>query len=244
MEWTDQGIVLSARPHGESAAVVVLMTREHGRHAGLVHGGQSARRQADLETGTEVRVVWRGRGADSLGTWALEPVRHYAAGFLADSLRLAAVVSACSLVDVGMPEREPHPAVFDGLLALFSALEGQAWDAACILWEMALLREMGFGLDLERCALTGQKDDLAWVSPRTGRAVSRSAGEAWQGRLLPLPGFLGGRAELDRADIIQGLELTGYFLERHALASRDIPLPPARSRLFELCSGRSGAGTV
>ncbi|HYG90251.1 MAG TPA: DNA repair protein RecO [Azospirillum sp.] len=235
MEWTDQGIVLSGRPHGEAAAIVTLLTREHGRHAGLVMGGRSKSQRGHIEPGTVVAARWRGRLAEHLGNYVLEPVRGYAAGVLDDPPRLAALTAACALVEAALPEHEPHSALYDGLCALLEVLDiAPAWAEAYVRWEVGLLAELGFGLDLERCAVTGTvggvNDYLAFVSPRTGRAVSVSAGEPYRDRLLPLPGFLIGRGVGGTEEVAAGLRLTGYFLERHLL---NAPLPPARERLVE-----------
>lgn len=230
MEWSDQGIVLSARPHGEGSAVATLLTREHGRHGGLVMGGRSSRQRGTLETGTLVAARWRGRLAEHLGTFTLEPVKGYSAAWLDDPLVLAALTSACALVEAALPEHEPHPALFDGLLALFGLLDTPAWAEAYVRWELGLLAELGFGLDLDRCAVTGANDYLAYVSPRTGRAVSAVAGEPYRDRLLPLPDFLAGRGGGGPLEVERGLRLTAHFLERHLLNG---PLPPARLRLRE-----------
>jgi DNA repair protein RecO (recombination protein O) len=233
MEWQDSAIVLSSRPHAESAAVATLMTREHGRHAGLVHGGQGSRMAGVLQTGNLVTALWRARLADQLGTWSLDPQRSTAAGLLDDPLRLAALASACALAEASLPEREPHPALHDGLVALLSVLEGPAWGEAYVGWEIGLLGEIGFGIDLSGCAITGDTADLAFVSPRTGRAVSRAAAGPYRERLLVLPAFLTGRGQGGPEEIIQGLDLTGHFLERHVFAQRHAPVPPARTRFVE-----------
>lgn len=235
MEWTDQGIVLSSRPHGETAAVVTLLAREHGRHAGLVMGGRSSRQRGNTEPGCVVAVRWRGRLAEHLGNYVLESVRGYAAGLLDDPPRLAALTSACALVEAALPEHQPHAVIYDGLCALLEVLDtAPAWAEAYVRWEVGLLAELGFGLDLERCAvrgdIAGTNEYLAFVSPRTGRAVSVSAGEPFRDRLLPLPGFLIGRGLGGAQEAAMGLRLTGHFLERHVLNG---PLPPARERLAE-----------
>jgi DNA repair protein RecO (recombination protein O) len=230
MEWSDQGIVLSARPHGEGGAVATLLAREHGRCAGLVMGGRSTRQRGNLEPGSLLAVRWRGRLPEHLGHFTVEPLHGYAAAFLDEPLKLAALSSACALVEAALPEREPHPALFDGLLALFGLLDTPAWAEAYVRWEVGFLTETGFGLDLDRCAVTGTNDYLAFVSPRTGRAVSASAGEPYRDRLLPLPGFLIGLGGGGPTEVGQGLDLTGHFLERHVLNG---PLPPARLRLRE-----------
>lgn len=232
MEWTDRGIVLAARPHGEASAVAALLTREHGRRAGLVHGGRSSRLRASLEPGTLVAAAWRGRLPEQLGRMTVEAICGYAAPLLDDPQRLAALTSACALIEASLAEHEPHPAVFDGALVLFGLLGSAAWAEAYVRWELGLLEELGFALDLGACAVTGANDYLAYVSPRTGRAVSAAAGEPYSDRLLALPGFLVGRAGGGSEEVAAGLELTGHFLERHVLHG---PLPAARVRLFERC---------
>ncbi|MEE9251567.1 MAG: DNA repair protein RecO [Alphaproteobacteria bacterium] len=246
MDWTDDGIVLSARKHGESAAIVMLLTRLHGRHAGLVRGGSGRRARGVYEPGNRVHSAWRARLPEHLGTYTCELVHSFAAAVLDDPLRLAALSAACALAEAALPEREPHEAVFQGLLALLSALESPAanaagalsWPPTYVRWELMLLKELGFGLDLSCCAATGASDGLAYVSPKSGRAVSSSAGAPYRDRLLPLPEFLAGKEAALRearpaAEIHRGLELTGYFLERHVFDPRDRPIPAARTRLVE-----------
>jgi DNA repair protein RecO (recombination protein O) len=241
MDWTDVGVVLSSRPYGENNALAVLLTRAHGRCAGMLPGGQGMRRRALVEPGTVVHAHWRGRTAEQLGTWGLEAENGVAARFLHDPGRLAALASACALCDVCLPDREPHPALHDGLLALFDLLDGPVWAEACVRWEVGLLAELGFALDLSACAVTGAdaaNDYLSHVSPRSGRAVSASAAEPYLDKLLPLPGFLVGRGVGGADEAAAGLRLTGYFLERCALHG---PLPPARVRLAEICDRAAGA---
>jgi DNA repair protein RecO (recombination protein O) len=240
MDWTDDGIVLSARRHGESGAVASLMTRTHGRHAGLVRGGAGKRGRAMLQPGNVVHVRWRARLPEHLGTFTLEPGRGTAARLFADPLRLAALASACALADVALPEREPHPAVYEGLAGLISTLENdtdQSWPETYVRWEVRLLADLGFGLDLARCAATGTDSGLAFVSPRTGRAVSADAAGPWRERLLPLPAFLSpGMADSPAAAtdaVVQGLTLTGHFLVRHVFEPHGKSMPPARRRLDE-----------
>jgi DNA repair protein RecO (recombination protein O) len=238
MDWTDEGIVLSARRHGEAAAIASLLTRAHGHHAGLVRGGWGKRGRALLQPGNAVHVRWRARLSEHLGTFALEPARASAARLFNDPLRLAALASACALADAALPEREPHPAVHDALADLLTALEQDAsgWPESYVHWEVRLLADLGFGLDLKRCAATGTEANLAFVSPKTGRAVSAEAAGPWRDKLLPLPGFLanmdsrGGAIE----SIAQGLALTAHFLERHVFAPHGRTLPAARRRLATL----------
>jgi DNA repair protein RecO (recombination protein O) len=237
MEWTDEAIVLSARPHGEAAVVATLLTHNHGRHSGLVQGGRSSKQRGNLQPGNRVSARWRARLADHLGNFTVEPVHNASAGMLDDPLRLACLVSACAMTEVALPDREPHEPVFHGLAALLEALEAPLWAPAYVRWELGLLQELGFGLDLGTCAATGANDALAFVSPRTGRAVSLSAGEPYRDKLLTLPGFLIGQAASRSGgleeEVLAGLELTGHFLDRHAFASRDTAMPAARTRFIE-----------
>ena len=232
MEWTDDAIVLSARRHGEGAAIVSLLTRGHGRHAGLVRGGGGRRARGIYQPGNRLAAHWRARLPEHLGTLQCELVASVAAPLLDDADRLCALSAACAVAEAALPEREPHPAVHAGLVALMDTLTGEGWGQIFVHWELALLAELGYGLDLSACAVTGRADALAYVSPRTGRAVSLSAGEPYRDRLLALPSFLAGRRELaGREDIAAGLALTGHFLGAHVFGPQNRALPPARLRL-------------
>lgn len=233
MDWSDDGIVLSVRRHGESGAILHLLTAAHGRHAGLVRGGNSKRLRGVLQPGNEVHAVWRARLEEHLGSYAIELAVGHAARAMDDPGRLAAMVSACALVDAALPEREPHADLHESLRDLLTTLPEDGWAATYVAWELSLLATLGFGLDLSRCAATGRSDDLAYVSPKSGRAVSREAGAAWREQLLPLPDFLIGHGPADTADLSAGLRLTGYFLDRHVLAPHGRTLPDARFRLDE-----------
>jgi len=230
MDWTDEAIVLSTRRFGETGTIAMLLTRGHGRHAGLARG---QRRLAALQPGTSVQARWRARQADNLGSYVLEAERSGAAALIDDPLRLAALSSACALVEAGLPERAPYPDVYAGLAALVEVLPGEFWDAVYVQWELGLLAALGFGLSLERCAATGANDTLAYVSPRTGRAVSLAAAEPYRDRLLPLPGFLIGRGEAAPPEVLNGLTLTGHFIERLLFAQAHAPVPAARERFVE-----------
>ena len=233
MQWTDEGVVLSAKPHGETSAVVTLLTPSHGRHAGLVRGGRGRRAHGIYQPGNRITATWRGRLAEHLGTYSCELIQSHAAQLFDDFPRLAALSSAASLCELVLPEREPHPGCYEGSLALLHALGRDHWAEAYVRWEVALLAELGFGLDLTRCAVGGDSDDLAYVSPRSGRAVSRAAGRPYREKLLPLPGFLVRRGEGGAGEVGAGLRLTGYFLERHVLLPHGRRLPAARTRLVE-----------
>ena len=215
MEWRDEGTVIGVRRHGENAAVVELMTREHGRHLGLVHGGRSRRKQSVLQPGNTVEAHWRGRLDEHLGTYALEPVRLRTADLMSSAAALHAVQAAAALLRL-VPEREAHPNLAEGLAVLLDNLGDPTVAAALMVrFELQVLDELGYGLDLERCAATGRRDDLTHVSPKTGRAVSRDAAEPYAERMLELPAFL--RRDDPRAgnrigsldDVALGFELTG-----------------------------------
>ena len=232
IEWRDDAILLSARRHGENAAVLSLLTRDRGRHAGLVRGGQSRKLKGVLQPGNRIAVTWKARLEEHLGTLTVEPVHGYAAHLMADPGRLLAMSSALSLIEMAFAEREPHPNAFDDLDALMVALDGPGWAETYIRWEVGLLAELGFGLDLSACAATGVTDDLCYVSPKTGRAVSREAGAIYKDKLLALPDFLVTRgATGDATAIGEALRLTRYFLDRHVFSHLDAPLPDARLRL-------------
>ena len=245
MHWTDKGFVVALRRHGESSLIVELLTREHGRHLGLARGGQSPRQRAVLQPGNEVAAVWRGRLPEHLGMVGCELVRAHAARFIDDAGRLAGLAAAAALVAATLPEREPHADVFASFAALLEALDsGSEWPARYVGWECSLLAALGFGLDLTRCAVTGAAVDLAYVSPRTGRAVSREAGRPYQHKLLSLPEFLWRPAPADAAQIAAGLRLTEHFLLHHVLLPQDRALPPARARLADRLRRAPGADTL
>ena len=231
MDWRDEGIVLSFRKHGESAVIAHLLTQHHGRHAGLVRGGNSTKMRGVLQQGNELSVQWRARLEDHLGSFAIELQEGHAARVLSDPGRLSAMLSACALVDLCLPEREPHPDIFATLRALLLALPDAAWAAAYVAWELSLLAELGFGLDLSTCVASGATTNLIYVSPKSGRAVSAVAGEDYKEKLLPLPQFLVGKEVVEPRDIADGLSLTGYFLDRHVLAPHAKLLPDARVRI-------------
>jgi DNA repair protein RecO (recombination protein O) len=233
MDWRDTGFVLTARRHGESALIVELLTEAHGRHAGLVRGGQAPRRRALLQPGNLVAASWRGRLAEHLGAYEIELLRAHAAGLIDDADQLAALSAAAALIALALPEHEPHGDVFAGFGALIEALDSPGWAARYVAWECGLLAALGFGLDLASCAATGVNDDLAYVSPRSGRAVSRSAGQPYHDKLFTLPGFLWREAVPSGDDIVAGLGLTGHFLQHHLLAPQGRNLPEARTRLVE-----------
>jgi DNA repair protein RecO (recombination protein O) len=233
MQWQDEGIVLAARRHGESAAVVSLFTPGHGRHAGLVRGGAGRRARSVYQPGNRLRVTWRARLAEQLGSFSAELETAVAARLLDHRLRLAGLGAACALLDAGLPERDPHPILYNVFSDLIDLLpEHEGWLERYVRFELDLLAELGFGLDLEACAVTGVTTDLVYVSPRSGRAVSHAGAGAYADRLLPLPAFLLGQVAADPAQIRAGLRLTGAFLRRHLFDASERPMPAARERLI------------
>ena len=245
MEWRDVGFVVAARRHGEGGMIVELLTRDHGRHAGLVRGGQSPKTRAVLQPGNEVTAVWRGRLSEHLGTLTCELVRPHAAGLLDDPDRLAGLTAAAALIAAALPEREPYPDVFASLGGLLQALDSAAdWLARYVGWERALLAALGFGLDLGCCAVSGAVTDLAYVSPRTGRAVSRAAGLPYHDKLLALPGFLWRDEPADARQIALGMVLTEHFLVHHVFAPQGRTLPAARVRFAERMRRAATAATM
>src|SRR5215471_20193567 len=224
MEWTDEGIVLGVRRHGESSAIVELLTREHGRHLGLVRGGAGSRMRPLLQPGNSVRAVWRARLDEHLGTYAIEGSRLRAAGLLATSHAVYGVTHLASLARL-LPERDPHEEIYDMLERTLDDFEDASQAAVHLIrFELAMLAELGFGLDLHTCAASGETTDLVYVSPKSGAAVSRAAGEPWRDRLLRLPAFLredgGGANSFSDEDLQDGFRLTGLFLLRHVLEPR------------------------
>lgn len=238
LSFRDSGIILSVRPHGENGGVVTLLTREHGRAAGYVYGATSARVRGMLEIGNLVAAQWQAKSHDQLGTYTLELETSHAADVIGDAVKLTALQSACALADRALPERESHPGIFEGMKALLESFSTDVWPAAYIFWEMALLRELGFGLDLSRCVATGAESDLIYVSPKSGCAVSGAAGAEYKDRLLHLPPFLRGEARFEDADILDGLKLTGHFLLHRVFSQSHSNLPEPRLRLEEKYGGR------
>jgi DNA repair protein RecO (recombination protein O) len=238
IEWSDEGAALAVRRHGETSAIVEIFTASHGRHLGVVRGGAGRRMAPILQPGAQLAVTWRARLDEHVGSFTVEPVRSRAAHVLGDAAALAGLNAIAALLSFALPERAPHPALYSRSVTLLDLLgHADAWPLAYLRWELALLDEMGFGLDLSRCAVTGTRDDLVHVSPKTGRAVSAAGAGDWADRLLPLPPCLLGQGPVRAEDISEGLRTTGHFLERRlAPALGHKPLPAARARLVEILS--------
>jgi DNA repair protein RecO (recombination protein O) len=242
MEWQAPAVVLDVRPHGESGAVVSLLTEAHGRHAGLAKGGASRAQAALWQPGNLVEVRWVARLPDQLGAVGGELVHAAAALAMEDPLALAVLRAATGVAEGALPEREPHPRIFHGLVALIATLARGPAPALpdLVRWEADLLAELGYGLDLARCAVTGTAENLRHVSPRSGRAVSEAAAGEWRDRLLALPAFLLGQGPSGPAEWLAGLRLTGHFLERDVFGTQHKPVPAARGLLLDRVAAQAG----
>jgi len=240
MEWRAQGVLLTVRRHGESAAIIEVVTEAHGRHAGIVRGGAGRRMAPVLQPGAQLDLAWRARLDEHLGSFTVEPLVSRAAAVLSDRRGLMGLSAICALLSRSLPERVPFPALYFRSVALLDAIATDArdWPADYVRWELALLEDTGFGLDLSRCAVTGAREGLVHVSPRSGRAVSAAGAGDWADRLLPLPAFLLGQGPASPVDLRDALRLTGHFLTtRLAPALGDRPLPAARARLAAALGG-------
>lgn len=234
MEWRDTGILLATRAHGEHALILEVFTPDHGRHAGVLRGGTSRRKAPFLQPGAQLDLTWRARLEDHIGAYTAEPQRSRAAMALGDRLSLAGLNAVLALLLAALPDREPLPELYACTEPLLDLLgQPDLWPMAYLHWERALLEIMGYGLDLSTCALTGATEGLAYVSPRSGRAVTQAAAGEWADRLLPLPPVLLGQGDAEAPEVLAGLSTTGYFLEHHLLAALGQPVPPARGALLD-----------
>ena len=234
MEFEDEAIVLGGRGHGETGAIVHVLTQEHGVYAAHIAGGASRRVKPLLQAGSNVIIRYRARHEDQLGSATLESSGG-GLDLLDDPLGLLGLQAACAMTQLVLPEREAHPGAFFALSALLGAFSmPEIWPAIYVRYEAGLLEELGFGLDLSACAVSGSRDDLIYVSPKSARAVSRTAGAPYKDKLLPLAGFLlSSQGGLVEGDIARGLGLTGFFLERHVFHPHNKPLPEIRTRLLD-----------
>ena len=229
MQWTDEGIVIGVRRHGEASAILELMTREHGRHLGMVRGGFGSRMKPLLQTGNSLSASWRARLDEHLGHYTVEPLRQRASNFFGSSHAIYGVTHLAALMRL-LPERDPHGELFSEFERILDRLEDAAWAAPMVArFELQVLTELGFGLDLEQCAATGTTGDLIYVSPKSGRAVSREAGAPYADRMLRLPAFLRNHnSEPSSRDLADGFAVTGFFLARHVLEPRGLTLTDER----------------
>lgn len=232
VDWRDTGILLNVRRHGETSGIIEVFTQSHGRHAGVVRGATSRKIAPILQPGAQLDVAWRARLEDHIGAFTVEPVRSRAALVMGDRLALAGLNAVTGILGFCLPDREAHPVLYRRTEQLLDLLgQNDVWPLAYLRWELALLDDMGFGLDLTSCAVTGATEELIYVSPKSGRAVSRTGAGVWADRLLPLPRVLRGEGDAPDAEIAAGLETTGYFLSAHLAADLGTrPLPDARAR--------------
>ncbi len=239
MDWRDQGFVLNTRKHGETSVILEVFTAEHGRHAGVVRGGVSRKMTPILQPGGQLDLSWRARLADHIGSFTVEPLRSRAA-VLSDRFALAGLNTVTALLTFCLPDREPHPALYQQSTQLLDLLgQHDLWPLAYLRWEMALLTELGYGLDLTECAVTGSTDNLIYVSPKSGRAVSAKAAGEWADRLLPLPPILRGEGDAANDEVLEALRTTGYFLsDKLAPDLGSKPIPEARARFVDLFARR------
>ena len=233
MQWTDEGIVLGVKRHGEASGILELMTREHGRHLGMVRGGFGTRLKPVLQPGNSVSATWRARLDEHLGNYTVEALNLRAASFFSASHAIYGVTHLAALMRL-LPERDPHEALYGIFEGILDRLDDPVWAAPMVVrFELRVLAELGFGLDLTECAATGVAEDLTYVSPKSGRAVSRAAGIPYADRMLRLPAFLqDDDAPASGADLADGFALTGFFLSRHVLAPRGLELADERAHFI------------
>lgn len=233
MDWREEGLLLVVRRHGESAAIIEVLTEGHGRHAGIVRGGASRKMAATLQPGAQLDVTWRARLEDHLGTFTVEPL-HSRAHLMSDRLALAGLNAMTALLSYALPEREAHAKLYRQTLTVLDLMDGDFWPVAYLRWELSLLEELGFGLDLSRCAVTGSDSDLTYISPKSGRAVAAGAAGPWENKLLPFSPALSGQSA-ETEDVNSGLVVTGHFLTSWLAPSIGTkPIPQARQRLIDL----------
>jgi DNA repair protein RecO (recombination protein O) len=237
MHWTDTAVILSARRHGENSAVIRLFSREHGVYGGVVRSIHSKANRGIIQSGNIVLATWQARLSEQLGAFRCELLEAHAALIMQDAGRLSGLSAACALLEAALPERHPYPRLYKLMHGFLDTLQGNdEWPDAYVRLELDLLADTGFGLDLSQCAATGAAEELIYVSPKSGRAVSRTAGAPYHDKLLPLPPFLQAphkKNRVESAEILAGMQLTGYFLDHWLLTPHRRKLPAARQRLIE-----------
>ena len=240
MEWRSTGILLRTRRHGETSVIIDAFTPERGRCAGVVRGGTSRKLAPILQPGAQLDLRWRARLEEHIGSFTIEPERSRAALVMGSRLALSGLNAVLGLLVFCLPERAGYPALYARSEQLLDLLgQDEVWPLAYLRWEMALLDDMGFGLDLSCCAVTGAQEDLVFVSPKTGRAVSAAGAGTWASRLLHLPPIMLGQGDAPDAEIVEALQVTGFFLDQHlAPQMGNVPLPDARARFLAQVSRR------
>ena len=238
MDWRDQGILLNVRAHGETSAIIDVFTKDHGRHAGVVRGGRSRKMTSTLQPGAQLDLTWRARLMDHLGTYKVELLHSRTALVMRDRQALAGLNAVTSMILTFLPERENCEPLYTATAYLLDLLEEQTiWPNAYLKWELALLDFLGFGLDLNTCAISGKTEDLAYISPKTGRAVSRAVAQEWADRLFPFVPVLSGVENCDLDDLKMAFKIVGHFLENHVLKGLGLKASPvARARFVDVLS--------
>ncbi len=231
--WVDQGVILSIRPHGENGGIISLLTQNHGRYSGYVYGAKSSKMRGILEIGNVVRAEWQSKDFEGLGKYDIELDSNNIVNIMDNPKKLLTLQSLCTLVDKTLPEREEHVNIYNSVIAMLDSFNNDMWEAVYVYWEIGLLKELGFGLDLDKCAVTGTTEKLSHISPKTGRAVCEIEAEPYKDKLLELPKFLNPNIEnLEEIDIFAGLRLTGYFLQSRIFDNYNKLLPDVRLRLL------------
>ena len=235
MQWQDEAIIIGVKRHGETSVIAEVMTRDRGRHLGLVRSGRSRAMQPVLQPGNRVEAVWRARLDEHLGEFKLEPLRLRAARLMETATAVYGVQAMGALLRL-LPERDPHPHLYEALDVILETMDDPA-DAGelFVRFELAVLNDLGYGLDLTECAATGTREDLQYVSPKSGRAVCRQAGTPYADRLLALPPFLNedARAAADPESMAAAFRLTGFFLHRHVYEPRGLTENAARDGFIQ-----------
>ena len=232
--WQDKGVILSLRPHGENGGILSVLTENHGRYNGYIYGAKSARNRGVLELGNLISIEWQSKDEEQLGRFDVELLKNYSVNVMDNSRKLLALQSLCNLSDKTIPDREHHQSLYNSVIAMLDGFNNEMWEAIYVYWEMGLLKELGFGINLESCAVTGTTENLTHVSPKSGRAVCAEQAEPYKDKLLKLPNFLNPNPEdFQELDILSGLKLTGYFLQKRIFDNYNKPLPDVRLRLLE-----------
>ncbi|SHH26834.1 DNA replication and repair protein RecO [Cognatiyoonia sediminum] len=235
IQWRDEGILLSVKPFGENSVIAEVFTENQGRYAGVIRGGTSRKLAPMLQPGAQLQADWKARLSEHLGSLTVELLRSRTAQAMSGRLALAGLNAVCGLLSVVLPEREPHSDLYVQTERLLDLLpNAEVWPLAYVQWEIQVLSDLGFALDLSSCAVTGATEGLSFISPKTGRAVSTDGAGEWADRLLPLPAVLKGEGEAEAEDILQALDVTGYFIEHKVLAGLGgAKMPAARMRLID-----------
>jgi DNA repair protein RecO (recombination protein O) len=237
MSWESNGLILNFSKYNEKSYILEIFTEEHGKHKGIIRGLHSKNKRSIIEPGNEVFATWSGRLETHLGNYNVEPIKLWSSHVLQFKDKLSAISSICSLISLTMAERQPNPIIYFSSKKLIEivASKREDWIREYVFWEMQLLSEIGYGLDLERCAVTSKSSDLVYVSPSSGRAVTNEGAGDFRNKLLPLPKFMTDfKANYDNDDIYNALNLTEFFFKKRFFLPNNLNFPQSRNRLKEL----------